>query len=88
MMIKSSEKPVVKTFFDFDRKEFLSLGEGQIGYVRLLDDKDMERFSDQVSFSKAWGVYSASGETLAICDSPAAAWSFFADHELLPVSLH
>ena len=87
-MIKSAEKAAEKTFVGFDKGELLSLGEGQIGYTRLLDSSEMEQFSDQISFQKAWGVYSASGETLAICDSPAAAWSFFGDHDLLAVRLH
>ncbi len=69
-------------------EQLFSLGEGQIGYVRLMREEELSHLPPEANIEKAWGVFSATGETLAICDSPAAAWSFFADHQLMPVSVH
>lgn len=68
--------------------EFLTLGEGQIGYVRELNDEAMAELPTDVELDRAWGVFSATGEALALCDSPNSAWMFFADHELQAVSVH
>lgn len=72
----------------FENPELLTLGEGQIGYIRELDKEAVADLSDDFKLEKAWGAFSATGEALALCDSPASAWMFFADHELLPVSVH
>lgn len=70
------------------KTELLSLGEGQIGYVRELAQAEIASLPIDITFDRAWAVYSATGEPLALCDSPNAAWSYFADHELAPVSVH
>lgn len=65
-----------------------SLGEGQIGYIRPMREDELTHLPPEADFTRAWGAFSATGEPLAICDSPSAAWSFFADRELVPVSVH
>ncbi len=69
-------------------RELFSLGEGQIGFVRAIRSDELKLLPPEVSFAEPWGVFSASGETLAICDSPAAAWTYFAEHQLVPLSVH
>lgn len=69
-------------------RELFSLGEGQIGYVRAIRRDELDSLPPEVSFEQPWGVFSASGEALAVCDSPAAAWTYFAEHQLVPLSVH
>ncbi|MGB7336546.1 MAG: DUF1150 family protein [Salaquimonas sp.] len=71
-----------------ETSEFLSLGEGQIGYIRELGHEAMAELPVDINLDRAWGVFSATGEALALCDSPNSAWLFFADHELQAVSVH
>jgi hypothetical protein len=77
-----------KAMIETAENELFSLGEGHIGYVRIMRDDELRSLPAEIGFEEAWGVYSATGDTLAVCDSQAAAWSYFADHQLVPVSVH
>lgn len=76
------------------QSELLTLGSGHIAYLKLLDDAAIESLTVEPAMKqnlragKVWGLYSASGEVLALCDSAAAAWSYAADNQLMPVSVH
>jgi len=74
--------------FNTASSELLTLGEGQVAYAKPIKQSDLAELSLDVDFKEAWGIFSATGETLALCDSPNAVWSFFADHELDAVALH
>lgn len=77
-----------KEFDQTDREALFTLGEGQIGYIRPMRQDELANLPAEADFTRAWGAFSASGEPLAVCDSPSAAWSFFADRQLVPVSVH
>lgn len=70
---------------DVTNLDLLGLGEGQVGYIRMLDKDELP---EDIILEKAYGVFSAKGEALALCDSVNAALLFSADHELQMVSLH
>jgi hypothetical protein len=68
--------------------ELLNLGVGQIAYLRKLqadETRELPEFSDP---DNTWGLFSANGEPLALCDSPQSAWHYAKDHELITVHLH
>ncbi len=87
-MTENSEIVFDETSFFEGNSELLTLGEGKIGYIRELNDEAMAELPVEIELDRAWGVFSATGEALALCDSPNSAWSFFADHELQAVSVH
>ena len=78
------DKEIAKTA----ENELFSLGEGQIGYVRPMRRDEIDTLPAEISFDEPWGVFSATGETLAVCDTPAAAWAYFAENQLVPLSVH
>jgi hypothetical protein len=73
-------------------EELLSLGQGHIAYLKKVtgaEAMEMGAFAEQMEPDGTyWGLYSANGETLAICDSPASAWAFANDSDLVPVHTH
>lgn len=80
------EKP--ENALDIAQLDLLELGDGEVGYVRYLKKDDLPELPDDVRIEDAWGVYSAKGEPMALCDSVNAAWHFGADHDLDIVSVH
>ena len=73
---------------DVTNLDLLGLGEGQVGYIRMLGGDQLPDLPDDIILEKAYGVFSAKGEALALCASVNAARLFSADHELQIVSLH
>lgn len=74
---------------DTANRELLALGHGQIAYLKKLAAGDLSRFGiDAGDSAIAWGVFSASGETLAICPTAPEAWRIASDHGLVAVNLH
>lgn len=68
--------------------DLLSLGDGQLAYVKLLSERDLAELEIPDQQSDIWGVFSAKGEALAVCSDTSAAWSFAMESELIPVNLH
>jgi hypothetical protein len=68
--------------------DLLVLGDGEVGYVRHLTKDELPELPADVKLENAWGVYSAKGEAMALCDSATAAWHFGADQDLQIVSVH
>ena len=73
---------------DVTNLDLLGLGDGQVGYIRMLEKDELPDLPEDIILEKAYGVFSAKGEALALCDSVNAALLFSADHELQMVSLH
>ena len=72
--------------------ELLALGQDKIAYLSKLDAAMASNLVlPPELIAKAddlWGVYSASGDVLAICDSPIAAEEFANEEELIAVRTH
>lgn len=76
--------------FKKSEKAFLELGAGQIAYIRLLDHEALVALTgdSDMPVENSWAVFSANGDPMAICETPALAWEFAVEHELIAVSLH
>jgi hypothetical protein len=68
--------------------ELLNLGIGQVSYMRKLKENEIADLPAEADGANAWGLFSASGEPLAICDSEQSAWNYAMDQELITVRLH
>jgi len=68
--------------------ELLNLGVGQVAYLRRLAGDELDLLPHDSDRENAWGLFSAKGEPLALCDSPHSAWSYANDHDLVTVNLH
>lgn len=73
---------------DIASLDLRGLGDGQVSYIRMLNKDELPDLPDDIILEKAYGVFSAKGEALALCASVNAARLFSADHELQIVSLH
>ena len=87
---KNLHKQNLEQNLEQDLAAFTLLGEGVIAYVKSIKQEELEMPQDagEVSFAKALGVYSAGGQLLAVCDGPASAFHFVAEHDLLIANLH
>ena len=75
--------------------EFRTLGEGEVGYMRRLDGRDlkarfpglppMRQVPDEV---RLWGLFSADGSPLVFSDELANVVEAAETHELVTVSVH
>lgn len=72
--------------------QLLELGQDKIVYLSKLDAAMASNLvlppELTAKASDLWGVYSASGDVLAICDSPVAAWEFANEEDLIAVRTH
>lgn len=72
--------------------ELRSIGEDQVAYISMVCDETLADISSQLNglsdFTELWGVYSASGELLVVCDSPLGAWEYADENDLKAVRTH
>ena len=68
--------------------DLLWMGEGDIGYLKQLNADEIANLPMDLEIDQVWGVFSAKGEPIALCDGPRAAFEFFSDHNLRAVSIH
>lgn len=73
-------------------KDLLALGQDKIVYFSKLDAAKISNMvlpPELIAEAKnLWGVYSASGDVLAVCDSIIAASQFVDDQHLVAVTTH
>lgn len=72
--------------------QLLSIGENKIAYISMLTKEMLSNLAINAEaltqHNELWGVYSASGELLVVCDDPLSAWEYTAEHELVTVRTH
>lgn len=74
---------------DTANRELLGLGFGEVAYLRKLDEAGLRALGIAAPESAwGWGLFSASGEALAVCPTPAEAWRVAEDKGLVTVSVH
>lgn len=82
----------IKLMQDTADSELRLVGEDQLAYISMIPKETQEDLTAQIEdlaeFDKLWGVYSASGELLVVCDSPASAWEYADENELKTVKTH
>lgn len=72
--------------------QLLSIGENQVAYISILTQEMLSNIAinaeELPQNNELWGVYSASGELLVVCDNPVSAWEYINEHELVTVRTH
>lgn len=67
-------------------------GEDQTAYISMIPKETQEDLTAQIEdlaeFESLWGVYSAKGELLIVCDSSSSAQEFADEQELNAVRTH
>lgn len=69
-----------------------SIGENRVAYISIISKETQADITAQIEdlseFTQLWGVYSAGGDLLIICNCPIAAGEYADEHELKTVRTH